>query len=79
MKAIVWRSFVKKLFSKILQNSQENTCAFNFIKKIGSGTGASREFCKVFKNTYFYSTPLVAAFRERFRGGPVIKSIFTLP
>ena len=62
----------KKLFLKILQNSQENTCArvsyfnkvaCNFIKIRDSGTQAfSCEFCEVFKNTFFCRTHLVDCF-----------------
>ena len=58
---------------KILQNSQENTFArissllvlqsdaWNFIKKGALAQVFSCEFCKIFKNTFFYKTPLVAA------------------
>ena len=44
--------FCKKVFLKILQNSQENSCARVF----------TCEFCEIFKNTFFYRTPPVAAF-----------------
>ena len=59
---------VRKVFLKISQNSQENTCArvsfliklqvsglqvFNFIKKKTLAQVFSWEFCKVFKNTFF--------------------------
>ena len=54
------------------QNSQENTCArgsfliklqacCNFIKKETLVKVFSCEFCEIFKNTFFYRTPLVAA------------------
>ena len=49
----------EKMFLKILQNSQENTCArVSFLKL---GTGVSCEFCETFKNTFPYRTPPVAA------------------
>ena len=42
-------SVKKKVFLKILQNSQENTCAIVFFNKVAD------------LNTLFYRTPLVAA------------------
>ena len=42
----------KKVFLKILQNSQENTCASNFIKKETLAQGFFWEFCEVFKNIF---------------------------
>ena len=56
------RCSVKKFFWKVLQNSQENTCveAYNFIKK-RPNTGAFFEICKIFKKTFFYRPPSVAA------------------
>ena len=54
LEAVVRRCSIKKLFIKISQNSQENTCTRVFFFFKG-------EFCEVFKNTYFYRTSLVAA------------------
>ena len=65
--------FYKKVFLKISQNSQESTSArvsfliklqakgCNFIKKETLVQLFSCEFCEIFKNTFFYRTPLVAA------------------
>ena len=54
---------VKKIFLKILQNSQENTCArvsfFIKLQALGSGTGISCEFLEISKNTFCYRTPSV--------------------
>ena len=44
--AVIRTCSVKKVFSEISQNLNENTC----------------EFCEISKNTIFYRTPLVAAF-----------------
>ena len=58
-------SYEKKVFLKILQNSQENTCtrasilrklqasACNFIKKETLAHVFSCKFCKIFRNTFF--------------------------
>ena len=47
------------MFLNILQNSQENTCArISFLIKLQV---FSCEFCEIFKNTFFYRTPPVAA------------------
>ena len=51
--AAVWRRSVKKVFLKISQNSQENTCA-----------RVSFLISEIFKNTYFHRTPLVDAFER---------------
>ena len=59
---------VKKVFLKISQNSQENTCAtvpffFQtciFIKKETLTHVFCCKFCDIFQNTFFYRTPLVA-------------------
>ena len=71
--AVVRRCFVKKVFLKIPQNSQENTCArdsfliklqalaCNFIKKETLAQVFSCEFCEISKNTFFYRKPPVAA------------------
>ena len=62
--AVVLRYFVKKVFLKISQNSQENTCArVSFLIKLqvsNSGKGVFREFCEILR-THLYRTPLVAA------------------
>ena len=57
------RCSVKKVFLKISQNSQENTCATvcNFIKKETLAQVFFCEFYGSFKNIFFYETPLVAA------------------
>ena len=55
------RYSIKKVFLKISQYSQENTCARvpflfklqTFIKKETVAQGFSREFFKIFKNTFF--------------------------
>ena len=59
------------MFLRILQNSQENTCArasfLNKFARLKSATSLktdsmySCEFCEIFKNTFVYRTPLVAA------------------
>ena len=71
--AVGQRCSLKKLFIEISPNSYQNTCArvsffiklqasiCNFIKKETSAQVFLFEFCKIFKNTYFYRTPLVAA------------------
>ena len=71
--AVVQRRSVKRVFLKISQNLQENTCArvsfliklqasgLKFYKKRDSGTGVSCEFCKISKNTFSHRTPPVAA------------------
>ena len=60
--AVVQMCSVKKVFSEISKKSQENTCArVSFLIKLqalGSGAG---EFSEIFKNTFLYRTPLVAA------------------
>ena len=54
--AVVQRCSVKKVFSKVSQNSQENICArVSFLIKF------SCEFCETFKNSFFHRTSLVAA------------------
>ena len=56
------RCSIKKVFLKISQNSQENTCARvsscrpharNFIKRETLAQVFSCEFCEIFKNTFF--------------------------
>ena len=73
LEAVVQRCSVKKVFLKISQNSQENTCArvscsincrpqaYNFVKKETLGQVFSCEFCEISKNTFFHRTLLVAA------------------
>ena len=59
---------MKKIFLRFLQNLWENTCArvsfiikFEMITKDSLTQVFSCEFCKSFKNTFLYRTPLVAA------------------
>ena len=49
--AIAQRYSVKKAFLEISQNSQENTCAR--VPKRDTAKVISREFCEIFKNTFF--------------------------
>ena len=50
---VVQRSSVKKLFLKISQNSQENTCArVSSLIKLQTS-----KFYEIFKNSFFYRTP----------------------
>ena len=69
--AVTWRCSVENVSLKILQNSQENTCARisfliswwpeagSFIKKESLAQVFSYEFCEMFKKTFFYRTPTV--------------------
>ena len=65
--AVVRRRIVKKMFLKILQNSQENTYVrvslgpAALLKKGTLLQAFSCEFSELFKNTFFYRTSLVAA------------------
>ena len=59
--AVARRWSVKKVFLEISQNSQENTCACNFIKKETLEQVLSCESCEISKNTFLHRTPLVAA------------------
>ena len=67
IEAVIHRWSVKKVFLKVLQNSQKKPCArvscFNKVaaKKETFALMFSREYCKIFKNTFFYRTPPVAA------------------
>ena len=65
VEAVAQRFSLKKVFWEISQNSQENTCASfffnNFIKKEALAQVFSCKFCKIWKNTFFYRTPPVAA------------------
>ena len=77
-KWVVRRCSVKKMFWKISQNSQENTCArvslfliklqasfsINYIEKEALVQVFSSDFCKTFKNIFFYRTPPVAASKK---------------
>ena len=71
--AVIRRYSVQKSVLENLQNLQENPCArvsfliscrplaSNFIKKANLAQLFSCEFCEIFKNNFFYRTPLVAA------------------
>ena len=61
--AVVQRCSVKKMFLKISQNSQENTCGrVSILINLQSLTQVfSREFCGISKNNFFYRISLVAA------------------
>ena len=48
--AVVRRCYVKKMFLKILQNSQENICVK--VEKETLAQMFSCEFCEIFKNTF---------------------------
>ena len=62
---VAQRCSVKKVLLVILQNSQENTYArvsfFTLLKKETYLQVLSCEFCEIFKNTFSYRTPPVAA------------------
>ena len=59
--AVTQRCSVKNVFLEILENSQEKTWAYNFIKKETLTPVFTREFCEISKNIFSYRTPLVAA------------------
>ena len=67
--AVAMRCSIKKVFLKMLENSQGNTCvgvsflpqAWNFMKKETPTHVFSCEFCEIFKNTFFSGTLPVAA------------------
>ena len=70
LQAVTQRCSIKKVFLKISQYSQENTCAkASFLIKLqASGMKQetleqvfSCEFCEISKNTFLHRTPLVAA------------------
>ena len=75
LEAVVLRRSVKKVPLEISQNSQKNACASvsfliklqaepeacSFTKKESMAQVFSSELCWIFKNTYFYRAPLVAA------------------
>ena len=87
--AVVHRGSVKNVFLKISQNSQENICArfcFNFIKKETLAQLFPCEFCKIFQNTSFQRTALVAASEPDFcltdfipRGCKTQRNIYVSP
>ena len=71
---VTWGVLYRKLFLKILQNLQENTCArlsclfffsclkaCNFMKKQTLAQLFSCEYCKIFQSSIFYRAPPVAA------------------
>ena len=56
--AVVRMCSVEKVLLEISQNSQENTCArVSFLIKLQAWF--PYEFCKIFKNTFFYRPPLL--------------------
>ena len=60
--AAVGRCSSKKVFLKISQYSQKNTCVgVSFYCKETPAQVFSCEYCKIFKNSFFYRTPPVAA------------------
>ena len=71
--AVAQRCSLKKLLLEISQISSENTCVrvsfliklqpstCNFIKKETLAQVFPIEICEIFKNAYFYRTPLMAA------------------
>ena len=65
--AVARRCSVKKVFLKISQNSQENTCTRVFFSKVEESLAQafSCEFCKILKSNFFYRTPLGTAFPNR--------------
>ena len=73
LEAVAQRCPAKKVLLEISQNSQENTCARNsfliklqtkgnnFIEKETLKQMFPCEFCEIFKNTFSYRIPPVAA------------------
>ena len=66
IEAVAQRCSVKEVLLEILQNSQENTCnrvsfLIKFIKKETLAQMFFWEFCEIFKNTFSYRAPPVAA------------------
>ena len=50
--------YIKKVFLKVSQTSQENTCCTcNFISKEAMALMFSCEFCEIVKNAFCYRTP----------------------
>ena len=56
---------MKKLFLKITQYSQENTCGVFFQQKEVATQVFSCEYCKIFKKTYFEEHLRTAASERR--------------
>ena len=52
---------LKKVFLEISTYSQENICAWNFIKKEALAQVFSYEVCEIFKNTVFIEHLLATA------------------
>ena len=64
LEAVLRRCSVKKLFLRISENSQENTCTeVSFYQSYRSPV-LSCEFCEIFKNTYFVKDWWTAAFEN---------------
>ena len=67
---VVQKCSIKKVFLKILQNSQGNPlCQSLFFNKTATSKATlaqvfSCEYCKIFENIFFKRTPSVAAFGE---------------
>ena len=60
--AAICRRSSKLVFLKILEYSQQNTCAGGIFNKVEAPTSAfSCEYYEIFKNSVFYRTPSVAA------------------
>ena len=65
-RAVTRRCFVKKVFLKISQNSQEKACTrayflIKFVKKETLWQAFSCKFSETFKDTFFNRTPWVAS------------------
>ena len=64
LEAVLRRCSVKKLFLRISENSQENTCTeVSFYQSYRSPV-LSCEFCEIFKNNYFVKDWWTAAFEN---------------
>ena len=67
IEVVIQRISVKKVFLNIFQNLKENPCPrVSFLIKLQLKKETltqlfSCEFCNIFKNTFFYRTPTVAA------------------
>ena len=59
LQTVVRRCSVKKVFLKISQNAGLSSATS--LKKETLAQVFSCEFCEIFKNSFFYRTPLVAA------------------
>ena len=68
--AVAQRCSLKKMFLKISQNSQENTCPRDSLLIKLQARGSEEEtlayVVQTFKNTYFYRTPLVESHKNIF-------------